>query len=75
VYHSTLGLRVIKKKKKFAGKVRSVDCRVYSGFIQVSGIVRILLLIDRLRVSGRGSTRAEDAQGKPSQSHISPSIL
>jgi len=29
---------------------------------------------DRLRV-GRGSTRAEDAQGTPTQSHISPSIL
>ena len=33
---------------------------------------------DRLRVvwlNGRGTTRAEDAQGKPTQSHISPSIL
>jgi len=36
---------------------------------------------DRRRVgwltgfSGRGTTRAEDAQGTPSQSHISPSIL
>ena len=30
----------------------------------------------RLRVgSGRGTTRAEDAQGIPTQSHISPSIL
>jgi len=27
------------------------------------------------RVSGRGTTRAEDAQGTPTQSHISPSIL
>ena len=27
------------------------------------------------RDSGRGTTRAEDAQGKPTQSHISPSIL
>ena len=25
--------------------------------------------------SGRGTTRAEDAQGTPTQSHISPSIL
>ena len=25
--------------------------------------------------SGRGTTRAEDAQGTPAQSHISPSIL
>ena len=35
---------------------------------------------DRLRVgwlnlSARGATRAEDAQGTPTQSHISPSIL
>ena len=31
---------------------------------------------DRPRVgSGRGTTRAEDAQGTPTQSHISPSIL
>ena len=26
-------------------------------------------------VTGRGSARAEDAQGTPTQSHISPSIL
>ena len=25
--------------------------------------------------SGRGNTRAEDAQGTPTQSHVSPSIL
>jgi len=34
--------------------------------------------IDRLRVgwlNGRGTARAEDAQGTPTQSHISPSIL
>ena len=35
---------------------------------------------DRLRVgwlngSGRGTTRAEDAQGTPTQSHLSPNIL
>ena len=37
-------------------------------------------IVDRLRVgrlngSGRGSVRAEDAQGTPTQSHISPSIF
>jgi len=39
-------------------------------------------VFDRLRVgwlngdlSGRGTTRAEDAQGTPTQIHISPSIL
>ena len=31
--------------------------------------------VDRLRVGGRGAARAEDAQGTPTQSHISPSIL
>ena len=30
-----------------------------------------VLVID----SGRGTTRAEDAQGIPTQSHVSPSIL
>ena len=30
--------------------------------------------VDRMR-AGRGATRAEDAQGTPTQSHISPSIL
>ena len=30
--------------------------------------------VDRLS-GGRGTTRAEDAQGTPDQSHISPSIL
>ena len=30
--------------------------------------------MDRLRVGG-GTARAEDAQGTPTQSHISPSIL
>jgi len=27
------------------------------------------------RLSGRGTTRVEDARGTPTQSHISPSIL
>ena len=27
------------------------------------------------KICGRGTTRAEDAQGTPTQSHISPSIL
>ena len=40
-----------------------------------------LYFSDRLRVGwlngvvGRGTARAEDAQGTPTQSHISPSIL
>ena len=38
----------------------------------------LIVRVDRLRVGwlngGRGTTRAEDAQGKPTQSHISPSI-
>ena len=38
--------------------------------VRVNGHTRV----DRLRV-GRGAARAEDAQGTPTQSHISPSIL
>jgi len=34
-----------------------------------------LLLYKRVLFSGRGTARAEDAQGTPTQSHISPSIL
>ena len=41
-----------------------------SGFVQVVKVSRV----DRLSV-GRGATRAEDAPGTPTQSHISPSIL
>ena len=37
-------------------------------------LVHTLKPRDRLRV-GRGTTRAEDAQGTPTQTHISPSIL
>ena len=41
--------------------------------------VPLYLLMDVLRegrlISGRGTTRAEDAQGTPTQSHISPSVL
>ena len=32
-------------------------------------------LVDSTDFSGRGTARAEDAQGTPTQSHISPSIL
>ena len=31
--------------------------------------------VDRLRVSGRGTARTEDAEGTPTQSHISSSML
>ena len=34
-----------------------------------------LFLFLLLLLSGRGAARAEDAQGAPAQSHISPSIL
>jgi len=43
-----------------------------------SGEIPSTFGVDRLRVgwlNGRGTTRAEDAQGTPTQSHISPSIL
>ena len=42
-----------------------------SGRVPLARRARNLLLID----SGRGSARAEDAGGIPTQSHISPSIL
>jgi len=32
-------------------------------------------LIDSRDLSGRGAARAKDAQGTPTQSHISPSVL
>jgi hypothetical protein len=38
---------------------------------QMTDQVKLHLLID----SGGGTTKAEDAQGTPAQSHISPSIL
>ena len=43
-------------------------------------VLYVLWIVQRLmgRVdhdSGRGAARAEDAQGTPTQSHISPSIL
>jgi len=40
---------------------------IYCDFLQTN--------IERDRLSGRGTARAEDDQGKPTLSHISPSIL
>ena len=57
VYHSTLGLRVIKKKKK--------KCR--PRYETSAGTL--------CQLDAEGTTRAEDAQVTPTQSHISPSIL
>ena len=39
--------------------------------LRVEGLGFLTRVID----SGRGTTRAEDAQGTPAQSHISPRIL
>ena len=61
MYHSTLGLRAVKKKKK--KKKKKKEKTVSRGNAKT--------LID----SGLGTTRAEDAPGTPTQSHISPSIL
>ena len=58
--HSTLGLRVVKKRKR----------RTSVGNNSVGGV-----RVKRLTGRGRGTIRAEDAQGTPTQSHISPSIL
>jgi len=38
-------------------------------------MVEMLVSIRDRHRAGRGTTRAEDAQGTPTQSHISPSIL
>jgi len=48
----------------------------------MDGQFSVEILLDRLKLvastddlSGRGTVRAEDAQGTPTQSHTSPSIL
>ena len=57
----------------------SVSCLALSdegvGFERPRVAVRRLLWGDRLRLTGRGTTRADDAQETPIQSYISPSIL
>jgi len=67
VYHSTLGLRYKKRREdsRPAPPTKFIRCpekRENLGLID-SGLVE------------RGAARAEDAQGTPNQSHISPSIL
>jgi len=53
----------------FVGRLDSV-----SVYIRIHTHIYIYVYIDSV-LSGRGTTRAEDAQGTPTQSHISPSIL
>ena len=68
-YHSTLGVGVMKKKKKHLEGLGQPG-RFVCEFI----LPRLFFLFhDRLGVSG--ITRAGDAQGTPAQSHISPSIM
>ena len=58
----------------YSGLLKNEEVR--RGFPWFAVQIRQLLVCDRLRVSsGRGAARAEDAQGTPTQSHISPSIL
>ena len=90
MYHSTIGLRVRKKKKrrKDPAGVAS-ECPIYalqaafSPLPSVSpcsfraclvppGSEKVAHVWD---LSGRGTARAEDAPGTPTQSHISPGIL
>ena len=55
----------------------NLNPQISGGYVTIPGTIRDKNL-DRLRVgylSGRGAARAEDAQGTPSQSHISPSTL
>ena len=141
VYHSTLGLRVIKKKQKVGGVLGDADRKFFIDNLLVrihfiivmirwtglapwegthvpprqaqnprpehpappsdrtatsasqrktehvndvslsrvieSGLARLngFSFITSTGARGRGTTRAEDAQGTPTQSHISPSIL
>ena len=67
VYHSTLEFRVIKRKRRNAGLCPGEEL----GLEQITQI-------DRLRFgwdSERGTARANDAQGTPTQIHVSPSML
>ena len=43
--------------------------------VAVKHVYESIQVFDRLRVSGRGAVRAEDDQGTPKQSHISPKSL
>jgi len=54
-------------RKLTFGKTRKLT---FGKPVRVNGLTRV----DRLRV-GRGAARAEDAQGTPTQSHVSPSIV
>jgi len=59
-------VRVEVAERLLDGQSLRFGCAVgSSGLVIDSGLVG----------SGRGTTRAEDAQGTPTQSHISPSIL
>ena len=69
LYHSTLGSRVIKKKK-----IQVVECKNQSDRRRVGWLNGSSFIIST-GASGRGAARAEDAQGTPTQSHISSSIL
>jgi len=83
LYHSTLGLRVIKKKKKNQGRAAShaSDARAiarttsseYGTYKTVKA--RFWPGLSGNNHAGSGAARAEDSQGTPTRSHISPSIL
>jgi hypothetical protein len=75
-YQSTLGLIVIKKKKKSpSSRHETANTPGRCRLSKQRRVVRWgLFPDDRLRVE-KGTTRAEDAQGTPSKSLTSPSIL
>jgi len=50
--------------------VLCADASPAFGFVEIGQQILIFS-----QMSGRGAARAEDAQGTPTQSHISPSIL
>jgi len=76
LYHSTLGLRVIKKKRRHHSWIR-----VSVGVSGTSKVFRVCLSVMKKRIQRSTDApkvvapQAEDAQGTPTQSHLSPSIL
>jgi len=69
LYHSTLGLRVIKKKKKR----RTLHLPTLGSGISIAMIDS--WTTNSWDLSGKGTKRAENVQGTPTQSHLSSSIL
>jgi len=68
VYHATLGVKVMKKQK--VGGKQLPESKRHSCAPWARHSRHVVLL-----GCGRGAAREEDAQGIPTKTHISPSIL